>query len=319
MPAPGCPARTPMPAILIHGGAGRVAERDKNPQTGRQAVLDAAVAAGAERMRQGGTALDAVEAAVRVLEDEPQFNAGTGSVLTTDGEAEMDASVMTGEGACGAVANLRRVRYPVSLARAVAEKTDHVLLVGQGAVRFARACGVPDYDPVTPERRARWEQIRARLAARDPRVFEEAELRFWSRLTDLASEYLPVADRGKRGTVGAVACDAKGGVAAATSTGGIWFKLPGRVGDTPLFGAGTWASPHGAASATGHGEGIIRLGLTRSVVEGMATRTAGQAVAVAMDAARERGVECGVIAVDRDGRLAEGRTAEAMGTARVEW
>ncbi|MCI0343106.1 MAG: isoaspartyl peptidase/L-asparaginase, partial [Planctomycetales bacterium] len=232
---------------------------------------------------------------------------------------EMDASVMTWDLRCGAVGNLRRVRHPVSVARAVMEKTDHVLLVGQGALRFARALGVPDYDPVTPERRQRWEEVCRSIRDGDPKAFEQHELRFWQKLSDLAGEYLPAAERGKRGTVGCVACDAKGRVAAATSTGGIWFKLPGRIGDTPLFGAGTYANGDGAASATGHGEGIIRVGLTKVAVDAMATLPAEEAVARAMEVAGKAGVECGLIAVDRRGGLAEGKTADFMGTARARW
>lgn len=308
-----------MPVIIVHGGAGRRAPEHDAPELGRQAGLDRAAAAGAARLRQGGSALDAVQAAVEVLEDDPPFNAGTGSVLTTAGEAEMDAAVMTGDGACGAVANLRRVRHPVAVARAVMERTDHVLLVGAGALAFARAAGFSDWDPVTPERRERWERVCDKLRAAAPDAFDQAELRFWRRFRDLAATYLPVPETTKLGTVGAAACDARGGVAAATSTGGIWFKLPGRVGDTPVLGAGTWASPLGAASATGHGEGIIKLGLTRTAVEAMRDGGAQRGAEAAIAEARARGVECGVIAVDAQGRVGAAHDAEYMGTAHVAW
>jgi beta-aspartyl-peptidase (threonine type) len=308
-----------MPAVIVHGGAGRRAPAEDGPELGRQTGLDRAAAAGAERLRQGGSALDAVQAAVEVLEDDPPFNAGTGSVLTTAGEAEMDAAVMTGDGGCGAVANLARVRHPIAVARAVMERTDHVMLVGAGALAFARAAGFPDWDPVTPERRERWERVCAKLRAAAPDAFDQAELRFWRRFRALAATYLPVPETTKLGTVGAAACDARGGVAAATSTGGIWFKLPGRVGDTPLFGAGTWAGPLGAASATGHGEGIIRLGLTRTAVEAMRDGGAQRGVEAAVAEARRREVECGLIAVDAQGGVGAACNAEYMGTARVAW
>ena len=231
----------------------------------------------------------------------------------------MDAAVMTGDGECGAVANLTRVRHPVAVARAVMERTDHVLLVGAGALQFARAVGFGDWEPVTPERRDRWARVCERLRAADPSAFDQGELRFWRRFRDLAATYLPVPETTKLGTVGAAACDARGGVAAATSTGGIWFKLPGRVGDTPMFGAGTWAGPLGAASATGHGEGIIRLGLTRAAVEAMRDGGAQRGAETAIAEARARGVECGVIAIDAQGRVGAAHTAEYMGTASVVW
>ncbi|MHC5020965.1 MAG: isoaspartyl peptidase/L-asparaginase [Planctomycetota bacterium] len=199
------------------------------------------------------------------------------------------------------------------------EQTDHVLLVGEGALRFARAAGFPDYDPVHPIRRERWETVRAKVVAGDPDAFDQKEMRFWKKLSGLAAEYLPVPDATKRGTVGACAVDASGATAAGTSTGGIWFKLPGRVGDTPLYGAGTWATPLGAASATGHGEGIIRLGLTRTAVDAMATQSAAEAVETAIAQARELDVECGVIAVDAKGTAAAAKHAEYMGTAEVVW
>jgi beta-aspartyl-peptidase (threonine type) len=308
-----------VPAIIVHGGAGRGSQESTDRELSRREGLDRAAAAGAESMRQGGSALDAVQAAVQVLEDDPPFNAGTGSVLTSEGEVEMDAAVMMQDGECGAVASLCRVRHPIDVARAVMEQTDHVLLVGEGAQRFARALGLPDYDPVHPDRRARWEAVRAKVAAGEPGAFDQKELRFWKRLQQLAATYLPVPDATKRGTVGAVAGDGNGGIAAATSTGGIWFKLPGRVGDTPMLGAGTWASALGAASATGHGEGIIKLGVCRTTVEAMAGWSAAEAVALAMEAAEERGFECGVIAVDAQGNVASARNAEQMGTAQVVW
>jgi beta-aspartyl-peptidase (threonine type) len=216
-----------------------------------------ACAAGWEILRGGGSALDAVEAAVRLLEDDPTFNAGTGAALTAGGDVELDASIMEGEGLrCGAVAAVRDVRNPVSLARAVMERSAHVLLAGDGASAFAREVGIPACDNallVTPRQRARWEAARRDASA-----------------------------GARHGTVGAAARDAAGHLAAATSTGGTAMKRAGRIGDTPLVGCGTYADDALAAvSCTGHGERIIQLTLARLAADLVG---AGRSP---MDAARE--------------------------------
>ncbi len=258
-------------AIVVHGGCGRWERGD--PLTALKGVR-AAVQAGARVLADGGSALDAVCAAVVVLEDDPLFNAGTGSTLNRDGDAEMDASVMTGERLrCGGVAAIRRVRNPVLVARRVMEETPHVLLAGRGATAFARSCGFRDYDPVTRESRRRFRGAAAADAA--------------------------------GGTVGAVAVDAKGRLAAATSTGGTALKLPGRVGDSPVPGAGNYATPSAAASATGRGELILRHAVTKSLCDRVAAgRSAGRA---AQETLRrlplERGDGVGAIALDRLARV----------------
>lgn len=300
-----------MSAIIVHGGCGRA----KDDGEARQVGLQAAANAGWAAFARGGSALDAAEAAVIALEDDPHFNAGTGAVLNFDGEVETDASIMTSEGGEGAIAAVQGVKNPVRLARAVLERTDHVLLAGAGAEKFARLCGLPAADLVTPERRERWRAIRARLQADSHVPDDLPELRFWKRLDSLLEGYLQPGEEGRHGTVGAVAVDDHRRVAAATSTGGIWFKLPGRVGDTPVIGAGTYATSWGAASATGHGEGIIRLQLTRHVVDLMERLGVEAAVDQGMALARQRHVECGVIAVDHRGQVASGYTAEEMRTA----
>ncbi|BAS25994.1 isoaspartyl peptidase/L-asparaginase family protein [Limnochorda pilosa] len=266
-----------VPALIVHGGAGSISDPE-----GHRAGVRRAVDAGFAVLDDGGSALNAVLAAVRVLEDDPVFNAGTGSCLTLQGEVEMDAAVARGDGGFGAVTCVRGVRHPVDLARAVMERTDHLILAGEGAVQLARRLGFPPYNPVTEERLAQWR--RALEAA------ERGEGRFSRR-------------GGWYSTVGAAARDASGAVAAATSTGGIVLKLPGRVGDTPVPGAGTHAGVHGAASATGHGEGILRLALTRGVVEAMESLSAQEACRMAVDRARAAGVEAGVIGVDLQGRV----------------
>jgi L-asparaginase / beta-aspartyl-peptidase len=203
--------------------------------------MRAAVAAGWCLLTAGGRALDAVEAAVRSLEDHPRFNAGRGSTLTRDGAVEMDASIMEGDRlACGAVAAVSRVSNPVTLARRVLDDGRHVLLVGDGAHAFAREAGLPECDPATLVT----ERQRQRLLERTP------------------------TPAGAAGTVGAVALDRHGAVAAATSTGGMLGKLPGRVGDSALIGCGTYAdSALGGVSCTGEGEAIIRVVLARRSLE----------------------------------------------------
>ena len=257
-------------AIVVHGGAGNWDEAQHD--AARAGVRAAAEQAGL-LLAQGAAALDAATAAVTALEDDPVFNAGTGSVLNRGGEAEMDAAVMTGHDlAFGGVAAIRRVRNPVLVARQVMERSGHALLAGEGALEFARACGFADYDPVTVESRRAWE--RARVEAR-------------------------------LGTVGAVALDRDCKLAAATSTGGTSLKLPGRVGDTPLPGAGTYATRDAAASATGRGELVMRVLGTKRICDlaaaGLAVEEAVKRVLVEM---RETvGAEAAFIAVGRDGSI----------------
>jgi beta-aspartyl-peptidase (threonine type) len=267
-------------AIAVHGGCGRWAGRDTRAAlAGVRAALEAARGI----LDGGGSALDAVCAAVVVLEDNPLFNAGTGSTLTRDGDAEMDASVMTGhELRCGGVAAIRRVRNPILVARRVMEATGHVLLAGRGATAFARRQGFRSYDPVTREARDR---LRSGLA------LEPA-----------------------RGTVGAVARDARGELAAATSTGGIALKLPGRVGDSPIPGAGNYATPRAAASATGRGELILRHAVTKTLCDRVAAgRGAGRAARETLQRLPlARGESVGVIAVDQRLRIGVAMRGGAM-------
>jgi len=292
----------------------------------------AAVAAGAEVLRAGGSALDAVVATVRVLEDHPLFNAGVGSLLTIEGTVEMDASVMEAlpppprprrgaasaagggraaaltarpraELRAGAVAGITRVRNPILLARAVMELTPHVLMAGAGAERFARRAGValcrPE-DLITPRARERW---RAAL----------------ERSAEAAGTAVLDGGPGRFGTVGAVALDAAGGLAAATSTGGVGAKLPGRVGDSAIIGAGTFADVPGAASATGQGEAIMKAALCREAVvalgRGEPRAAAERAIA---ELAALTGGQAGVVVIDRRGRLGYAHNAEAMDVAMFD-
>jgi beta-aspartyl-peptidase (threonine type) len=242
--APVCAADAPPLAIAVHGGAGVINRSDMNPEREAQyrAGLEAARDAGYAVLEKGGSSLDAVSAAVRSLEDNPLFNAGIGAVLNGDGEAEMDSSIMDGKTLrAGAVANLKHVKNPVELARAVMEKSPHVMIAGPGAEEFALQQGFT----LVPNTYFRTELRKRQL--------EKAQ----------QEEQKPAA--GKRtgfdghGTVGAVALDRNGNLAAATSTGGMTNKLPGRIGDSPLIGAGTYANNASCAvSATGDGEYFIR-------------------------------------------------------------
>ncbi|MDP1826469.1 MAG: isoaspartyl peptidase/L-asparaginase [Archangium sp.] len=282
-------------SIVVHGGAGP--KRDQ--ESGDEARASCLVAAdqGAAILAGGGSALDAVEAAARWLEDDPLFNAGLGAVLNADGEVELDASVMNGETLeAGAVAVVKTVKNPVSLARLVMERSPHVLLVGEGADAFARTQGVPAIAPgslVTPVQRQRWLE-----RDRSPRA----------------------GSRGGHGTIGAVAVDERGQVAAATSTGGTAGKLKGRVGDSPLIGAGTVAdSRWAAASSTGLGEFIIRVGLARSVLEAV-RRGAGLNAACeeAVAELKRIGGDGGVIAVTPSGEVGWAFCSERMAGAFVK-
>jgi beta-aspartyl-peptidase (threonine type) len=267
-----------MAAIVVHGGAGRWPEAEREAAVGGVAR---AAAAGWQVLADGGSALDAVSAAVVSLEDDPLFNAGTGSVLNAAGEVEMDASIMAGETlASGGVACIMRVRNPVLVARRVLEATDCVLLAGAQATEFARAQGFGDHDPLTARRRAHWEQACARTAR-------------------------PEDDAAAAGTVGAVALDASGRLAAATSTGGRELKPPGRVGDSPVPGAGNYATPLAAVSATGHGELMLRAATAKAIADriehGATPEEAARAVLADME--RRFGMPIGVIGLDAYGRI----------------
>ena len=271
-------------AIVVHGGAGGL-PRDAARVDRMRAGAAAAVEAGHAVLAGGGTSLEAVEAAVVVLEDDPDFNAGRGAALTEYGRVELDASIMEGTSrAAGAVAAVRGVRNPIRAARAVLEEGRHVLLVGAPAIEFAATAGL-DFESET------WFVTeRERLA--------------------LASAAEPA-----RGTVGAVARDAQGCVAAATSTGGVSGQRLGRVGDSPLIGAGTWADDATVAvSCTGHGESIVRSALAHEVDALLRHRGLGleDACAIAIDGLGRWGQDGGLIAVSSHGEVAAKFNSAAM-------
>lgn len=276
--------------LLIHGGAGTLSREAMTPERADafHAGLAESLRAGHAILAAGGSALDAVTAAVQVMEDDPLFNAGRGAVYTTDARHEMDAAVMEGSARrAGAVTSICGPRYPVLAARAVMEQTEHVLLAGDGAERFCRDAGLEFCPPD-------WFGTRNRLDAL------QAEMR--RRAKGLADD----GDQSrKHGTVGAVALDSHGTLAAATSTGGMTAKRPGRVGDTPVIGAGTWADNRTCAvSCTGHGEYFIRYAVGHELDARM--RWGGQALTDAATALVEQelaavGGSGGLIAVAHDG------------------
>ena len=284
---------------MIHGGAGRFTRDAIPPETDAavRAGLRRALDAGAALLDRGGAALDAVEAAVRVLEDDPHFNAGRGAALTRDGTAELDAAIMRGaDRAAGAVARVSGTRNPVSLARAVMERSRHVFLAGVGADAFSREINAAQVEPdwfVTEERRAH--------------------------LTELLGKGADAYDVDmKYGTVGAAARDAGGHLAAATSTGGVTGKRWGRIGDTPVIGAGTWADDRGCAvSCTGAGEYFLRAGVAHEIEARV--RLLGQSVADAtaavLDEVSALGGTGGVIAVGADGQAGWRFTTPGMNRA----
>jgi L-asparaginase / beta-aspartyl-peptidase len=250
--------------LVIHGGAG-VIERDRlKPEQEKEirAALDRALQTGSAILAKGGSALDAVEATARVLEDDPNFNAGRGAVFTYEGRNELDAAIMDGRTrAAGALAGSTTTKNPISLARKVMEESPHVFLSGVGADQFAKEQGleqVPNSYFATPERRRQLEEMKARKVS-----YFDVDLKY--------------------GTIGAVALDAQGHVAAATSTGGLTGKRWGRIGDSPIIGAGTYADDRACAvSATGAGEYFIREGVAHEICARM--RFKGESAKAAADA-----------------------------------
>jgi len=284
-------ADSPGPVILVHGGAGKAAP---DLIELRRAGIQRATLTGWQVLSRGGSAVDAAECAVRVLEDDPAFNAGRGACLNRDGEVELDASIMDGSSlAAGAIGAVQRIANPVTLARAVMEAGRHILLVGEGARRFAAEAGIEECAPealIAERQRARW------AASHE-------------------------AKAGAPGTVGAVVRDREGHLAAATSTGGLPFKAPGRVGDSALIGCGTYADDRlGAVSCTGDGEAIIKLVLAKSVLDllGAGREPMGAAKhAIELLTART-GADAGIILLDPRGRIGYARNTAQMTCAFIQ-
>ena len=283
------------PLLVLHGGAG-VERGDLTPEeeTAAREALAAALRAGHARLKAGKPALDAVTAAITVLEDAPQFNAARGAVFTHDGRNELDTSLMDGaSGQAGAAAGLHRVKNPILLARAILERSRHVMMVGDGAEAFAQEQGIALVDPAYFRTEKRWQQLQKALAA-------EAA-------AQAANDVQALPGKAYFGTVGALALDAQGHLAAGTSTGGMTNKRYGRVGDSPIIGAGTWADARCAVSGTGWGEYYIRAAAAHEICARV--RLAGVPLARAAEGVIDRdipkaGGDGGAIALGADGSVA---------------
>jgi len=265
------------PSIIVHGGAGPIKDDSLEP---RLAGCEKAALLGWQIIAHGGAALDAVEAAVVMLEDNPLFNAGTGSTLNSLGKVEMDAAIMEGQSLrAGAVAAVSGIKNPIKLARQIMEDGRHVMLAGDGALIFARQIGFAEVSSeslISERERNRWQNA--------------------------------------HGTVGCVAFDREGKLAVATSTGGIFNKLPGRVGDSPLLGCGTYANKYGAVSCTGHGEAIMRILMAGAALEYLQNGIEPfEAARRAVDDLEQlTGSSGGLILIDRCGQFAYARNTSQM-------
>ena len=284
------------PALIVHGGCGTP---PRGEEAARQAACERAAEAGWRVLQPGGSALDAVEAAVRALEDEPLLNAGTGAYLQADGVARLDASIMAGDGRAGAVAQVPLLPHPVSLARYLLDQDAHVMIVGPEALTLAARLGQDVGVVATPAKVTYWQE----------HLDEECR-----RLDYAAMAAAWKAENPRLGTVGCVALDAEGRLAAATSTGGTGQCYPGRVGDTPIIGAGTYCTPWVGVSMTGVGERIlVRLAAKRLA------DLVGDGAPVAEAALRvleEVGPGAGLVAIDDGGELVDRRNTPFMATAR---
>ncbi len=305
-------------AIVIHGGAGVIERKDLTPEVEaayRKAMSDAA-ATGSAVLDKGGSAMDAIEAVIRDLEDDPLFNAGRGAVFTAEGRNELDAAIMDGATLkAGSVAGVTRTRHPISLARAVMEKSRHVMMIGSGADAFAASVGLEQVDPAFFFTERRWQGLVKELANQGLPVPARPAG------APAPQAFQPIPDDRKFGTVGVVALDSAGNVAAGTSTGGMTAKRWGRVGDAPIIGAGTYASNQSCAvSATGSGEYFIRLTVAREVCalvqyKGMTLQQAADEVI--QDRLTGIGGDGGVVALTPDGQIAWSFNTSGMYRARA--
>jgi beta-aspartyl-peptidase (threonine type) len=280
------------PLLVIHGGAGvEPGDLTRDEEQAARAALEAALRAGHARLKAGGSSVDAVAATITVLEDAPQFNAGRGAVFTHDGRNELDTSIMDGAtGKAGAAAGLHRVRNPITLARAIMDRSRHVMMIGDGAETFAKEQGIALVDPSYFRTEKRWQQLQKALA-------EEKN-------AQASNTPLVLPGKAYFGTVGALALDAQGRLAAGTSTGGMTNKRYGRVGDAPIIGAGTWADPRCAVSGTGWGEFYIRAAAAHEICARV--RLSGQSIGRAGEGVingdiPKAGGDGGAIALDAQG------------------
>lgn len=306
--------QNPRLGFVIHGGAGVIRKGSLTPEREKEyrTKLEEATLAGYKALQAGKSGLDAVEIAIRILEDSPLFNAGKGAVFTNEGKNELDASIMNGKTlAAGAVAGLRHVKNPITLARAVMERSVHVMMIADGAEKFAREQGIELVDEKYFWTQPRWDSLQKILQ-------EEKDKAGRPKGTSQALAELP---SNKFGTVGAVALDKDGNLAAGTSTGGMTNKKFGRVGDVPIIGAGTYANNDSCAvSATGWGEFFIRIGVARDIcalMEYRAMPIQPAADLVIKGKLQKLGGDGGIIGLDKFGNIAISFNSEGMYRAYI--
>ena len=307
--------QNPRLGFVIHGGAGVIRKGSLTPEREKEyrIKLEEATLAGYKALQAGKSGLDAVEIAIRILEDSPLFNAGKGAVFTNEGKNELDASIMNGKTlAAGAVAGLRHVKNPITLARAVMEKSPHVMMIADGAEKFAKEQGIELVDEKYFWTQPRWDSLQKILQ-------EEKDKAAKPKATSQnLEEELP---SNKFGTVGAVALDKDGNLAAGTSTGGMTNKRYGRVGDAPIIGAGTYANNESCAvSATGWGEFFIRIGVARDIcalMEYRAMPIQPAADLVIKQKLQKLGGDGGIVGLDKFGNIAISFNSEGMYRAYI--
>ena len=308
--------QNPRLGFVIHGGAGVIRRGSLSPEREKEykAKLEEALMAGYKALQAGRSGLDAVEIAIRILEDSPLFNAGKGAVFTNDGKNELDASIMDGKTlGAGAVAGLHRVKNPITLARAVMEKSLHVMMVGDGAEKFAAEQKIELVDPKYFWTQPRWDSLQ--------RILKEEAEKAKPKASGAAASSASSLPENRFGTVGAVALDKDGNLAAGTSTGGMTNKKYGRVGDAPIIGAGTYANNDTCAvSATGWGEFFIRLSVARdisSLMEYRAMTVQAASDLVIQQKLPKLGGDGGIIAIDKFGNIGISFNSEGMYRAYV--
>lgn len=307
--------QNPRLGFIIHGGAGVIRRGSLTPEREKEyrAKLEEALLAGYKALQAGKSGLDAVEIAIRILEDSPLFNAGKGAVFTNDGKNELDASIMNGKTlAAGAVAGLHHVKNPITLARAVMEKSPHVMMIGDGAEKFAKERGIELVDDKYFWTQSRWDSLQ--------KILQEEKEKAATPKPKGSSRNLAELPSNKFGTVGAVALDKDGNLSAGTSTGGMTNKKYGRVGDAPIIGAGTYANDSCGISATGWGEFFIRLGIARDIcalMEYRAMPIQPAADLVIKQKLQKLGGDGGIIGLDKFGNIGVSFNSEGMYRAYI--
>ncbi|MBZ4189959.1 isoaspartyl peptidase/L-asparaginase family protein [Niabella beijingensis] len=297
--------------LVVHGGAGTILKKNMSAEKEQHyiAALTEALKTGYGKLRSGGTSLDAVEATIRVLEDNPLFNAGKGAVFTHDGRNELDASIMEGKILkAGAVAGVTTIKNPITAARAVMEKSEHVMLAGRGAELFAEEAGLTPVGPEYFRTEERWQGLQRALKADSARAVQDHDGK--------TSAVEPVINIDQKfGTVGCVALDQQGNLAAGTSTGGMTNKKYGRIGDSPVIGAGTYCNNATAGiSCTGWGEFFIRNVVAKTVSDLIEYKgyTIDRAAGAVLDKVKEMGGDGGLIILDKQGNMAMPFNTEGM-------